>query len=49
VIDKANVKVINKSRYRLQKLLKTSQHTWQTRNENRLWQESKHYIDSFIL
>ena len=49
VIDKANIKVINKSRYRLQKLLKTSQHTWQTRNENRLWQESKHYIDSFIL
>ena len=49
VIDKANIKVINKSRYRLQKLLKTSQHTWQTRNEKRLWQESKHYIDSFIL
>jgi len=49
VIDKANIEIIKKSRCRLQKLLKTSQYTWQTRNENRLWQESKHYIDSFIL
>ena len=49
VIDNANIKVIKKSGYRLQKLLKTTQYTWQTRNENRLWHESKHYIDSIIL
>jgi|TARA_B110001469_G_C9647175_1_gene327736 beta-N-acetylhexosaminidase len=49
VIDKANIEINNKSKYRLQQLLKTSQYTWQTRTENRLWQESHHFINSAIL
>jgi beta-N-acetylhexosaminidase len=49
VIDKANIDIIKQSEHRLQKLLKTSHYSWQTRTDNRLWQESHHYIESIIL
>ena len=48
VIDKANIKIIEQSSHRLQRLLKTTTNTWQHRKENSLWQISHDYIESFI-
>ncbi len=45
VIDKANITINKKSQHRLKRLLKTTDYTWQTREDNSLWQNSYRIIE----